>query len=86
MWPLYLVVVIICTILSAFFSASDLVYGMVDQDKLSTAAKEGNKKASLALKIAQDYEWSISSILFGPIIACVHSLNSPESTLLDWCR
>ena len=80
MWPLYLVVVIICTILSAFFSASDLVYGMVDQDKLSTAAKEGNKKASLALKIAQDYEWSISSILFGNNV--VNILASSFVTLL----
>ncbi len=52
-------------ILSAFFSASDLVYGMVDQERLKKASEDGNKKAALALKIAQDYEWSISSVLFG---------------------
>lgn len=62
---LYLLVVILCTIGSAFFSATDLVYGMVDQDRLLRASEAGNKRAALALKIAKDYEWSISSILFG---------------------
>ena len=65
MWGIYLVVVAICIVLSAFFSASDLVYGMVDQDRLEKAAEGGNKRAKLALKIAKDYEWSISSVLFG---------------------
>ena len=65
MWGIYLIVVAICIVLSAFFSASDLVYGMVDQDKLEKAAEGGNRRAKLALKIAKDYEWSISSVLFG---------------------
>ena len=65
MWPIYLVVVFVCLIFSAFFSASDLVYGMVDQERLKKASEGGDKNAALALKIAQDYEWSISSILFG---------------------
>ena len=65
MWVLYIVIVAICAIFSAFFSATDLAYGMVDQERLKKASESGNKKAGLALKIAQDYEWSISSILFG---------------------
>ena len=64
-WIVYIVIVVICAVFSAFFSATDLAYGMVDQDRLKKASEEGNKKATLALKIAQDYEWSISSILFG---------------------
>ena len=65
MWGLYLAIVVVCAVFSAFFSATDLAYGMVDQERLKKASESGNKKASLALKIAQDYEWSISSILFG---------------------
>lgn len=61
----YFAGVLLLSFASAFFSASDLVYGMVDQERLKKASEEGNKKAALALKIAQDYEWSISSILFG---------------------
>ena len=62
---LYLIIVVVCAVFSAFFSATDLIYGMVDRDRLTKASEEGNKKATLALKITKDYEWSISSILFG---------------------
>ena len=65
MLVLYLVIVIVCAVFSAFFSATDLAYGMVDQERLKKASESGNKKAEIALHIAQDYEWSISSILFG---------------------
>ena len=62
---LYFIIVSVCVVFSAFFSAADFVYGMVDQTRLEKASENGSKKATLALKIAKDYEWSISSILFG---------------------
>lgn len=77
MWSLYLLIVILCALFSAFFSCSDLVYGVVDQDKLS---RDNSKGAKLALKIAKDYEWSISSILFGNNI--VNIIASSFVTLL----
>lgn len=58
----YWVIVIICAVFSAFFSCSDMVYGIVDKDKLE---KENSKASLRALKIANDYETSISAILFG---------------------
>ena len=66
MWGLYLAIVAVCAVFSAFFSATDLAYGMVDQERLKKAGESGDKKAELALKIAQDYEWSISSICVIP--------------------
>lgn len=64
-WIIYLAVVIVCAVCSAFCSAADLVYGVVDQDKLQKEAEAGDKSAARALKIAKDYDLSISSILFG---------------------
>lgn len=58
----YWIIVIVCCLFSAFFSCADMVYGIVDQDKLE---KEDSKLAKKALKIANDYELSISAILFG---------------------
>ena len=48
-----------------FFSAADMVYGMVDKDKLSHEKGKKEKRAKIALKIADDYELSISAILLG---------------------
>lgn len=61
----YYIIVIILLIFSAFFSASDMVYGVVDKVKLEEAAKKGNKRAKVALYLRNNYEFSISSILFG---------------------
>ena len=48
-----------------FFSAADMVYGMVDKEKLDRETGKKEKRAKLALKIAEDYELSISAILLG---------------------
>ena len=48
-----------------FFSAADMVYGMVDKDRLAREKGKKEKRAKLAIKIADDYELSISAILLG---------------------
>ncbi|MCR5308495.1 MAG: hemolysin family protein [Bacilli bacterium] len=62
MYWYYWVIVAICCLFSAFFSCADMVYGIVDKDRLE---KENTKLSNKALKIANDYEISISAILFG---------------------
>ena len=61
----YWLIVAICCIFSMFFSAADMVYGMVDKDRLNREKGKKEKRAKLALKIADDYEISISAILLG---------------------
>ena len=48
-----------------FFSAADMVYGMVDKDRLNREKGKKEKRAKIALSIANDYELSISAILLG---------------------
>ncbi len=61
----YWLIVAVCALFSMFFSAADMVYGMVDKEKLDREKGKKEKRAKLALKIADDYELSISAILFG---------------------
>ena len=63
-WYYYLIIAILL-LFSAFFSAADMVYGVVDKARLEHDVKEGNKKAKVALYLRNNYEFSISSILFG---------------------
>ena len=63
-WYYYLIIVILL-IFSAFFSASDMVYGVVDKARLEAAIEKGSKRAKVALYLRNNYEFSISSILFG---------------------
>ncbi len=84
LWWVYLIVAIVCAIISAFCSAADLVYGVVDQDKLALEAQKGDKKAEKALKIAQDYELSISSILFGNNVVNVIASSMLALVAMSW--
>ena len=61
----YWLIVAICSLLSMFFSAADMVYGMVDKDRLLHEKGKREKRAKIALKITNDYELSISAILLG---------------------
>ena len=61
----YWLIVAICSLFSMFFSAADMVYGMVDKDRLAREKGKKEKRAKLAIKIADDYELSISAILLG---------------------
>ena len=61
----YWLIVAICALFSIFFSAADMVYGMVDKEKLVREEDKKAKRAKTALKIAEDYELSISAILLG---------------------
>ena len=61
----YWLIVAICALFSMFFSAADMVYGMVDKEKLAREEGKKAKRAKTALNIAEDYELSISAILLG---------------------
>ena len=65
MYWYYWLIIVVFLMLSAFFSCADMVYGVVDQDKLRKEKENGNKLAGKALQIAEDYNFSISAILFG---------------------
>ena len=67
-WYFYLIVGI-CLLFSAFFSSADMAYGVVDHLRLEKEAEKGNKRAKIALKLAKDYEFTISGILFGNNVA-----------------
>ena len=84
LWWVYLIVAGVCAIISAFCSAADLVYGVVDQDRLSSEAEKGDKAAKRALKIARDYELSISSILFGNNIVNVIASSMLALVAMSW--
>ena len=63
-YPWYWIIIGVCGVLSAFFSSADLVYSLVDQNRLKKDVAKGNKRAKLALSLAEKYEFSIATILF----------------------
>lgn len=65
---------------SGFFSASETAYTSLNRIRLKNMADEGNKKAALALSLADNYDTLLSTILVGNNI--VNILASSLATVL----
>ena len=75
----YLVIIVICVIMSAYFSATETAFSTFNKIRLKTMADKGNKKAALALKLEGNYDALISTILIGNNI--VNILSASLGTL-----
>ena len=57
--------IVLCLVLSAFFSASEMSYSSCNTIRLEHEADDGNKKSALALQIAEKFDDALSAILIG---------------------
>lgn len=57
--------IIICVILSAFFSAAEMAISSCNTVRLENEAKEGKKSSARALKLNRKYDDTLSAILVG---------------------
>ncbi len=71
--PILYVLLIVCVGLSAFFSGSETAFATVNKIRMKNLASEGNKKASKVIKIAEDYDRTLSAILIGNNIVNIAS-------------
>lgn len=58
---------------SAFFSASETAFSSLNRIKLKNMAAQGNKRAVLALKLAENYDKLLSAVLIGNNIINISS-------------
>lgn len=60
-----LIAIIACVIMSGYFSATETAFSSFNKTKMKTLAEKGNKRAKLVLKLSDDYNTLISTILIG---------------------
>ena len=61
----YLTIMVVCLILSSFFSATETAFSAMNTTKLKTLAEKGNKNAALVCKLDEQYDKLISTVLIG---------------------
>ena len=61
----YIIIMVICLIGSAYFSATETAFSCSNKTRLRAMAEKGNKRAELALDLAEKYDRLISTILIG---------------------
>ena len=55
----------VCLMLSAYFSATETAFSSANTTRLRTLAEKGSKNAALALKLLEQYDRLLSTILIG---------------------
>ena len=77
---IHIIIILVCIILSGYFSATETAFSTFNRIRMKNMAEKGNKKAALALKLSDNYDSLISTILIGNNI--VNILASAMGTLL----
>lgn len=73
-------VLIVLVALSAFFSGTEMAFSTASKPRLKSLSQDGNRRAKLALKLADNYDELLSTILIGNNI--VNIASSSIATLL----
>ncbi len=75
-----LIIIVFCVIMSAYFSATETAFSTFNRIRMKNMAEKGSKKAELVLKLSDNYDTLISTILIGNNI--VNILASSLATIV----
>ncbi|MBO4948185.1 MAG: DUF21 domain-containing protein, partial [Peptococcaceae bacterium] len=75
-----LTIIVICMIISAFFSASEMAFSSLNRVRIKSMADQGDSKAQMVLKMLDRYDDLLSTILVGNNV--VNILCSSMATVL----
>lgn len=68
-----LIMIVVCVILSAYFSATETAFSSLNRIRLKNMAEKGNKKAALVIRLSENYDKLLSTILIGNNIVNIAS-------------
>ncbi len=77
---IFIVIIVVCILLSGYFSATETAFTAINKIRLKAKADDGDKGAKRVLKLADNYDRLLSTILIGNNI--VNILASSLATLL----
>ncbi len=63
--PLYVVFIVLLCAMSAYFSATETAFSSLNKIRIKNLTADGNKKAALVLKLSDNFDGLISTILVG---------------------
>lgn len=60
-----LVIIAVCIVMSAYFSATETAFSSLNRIRIKNMAEKGDKKAQLVLRLSENYDGLLSTILIG---------------------
>ncbi len=81
---LYPIAILLLLVLSALFSASETAFSSVNKIRLKSDAMQGNKRAALALTIAESFDKALTAILIGNNLVNILSASLGTIVFTKW--
>ena len=61
----YIIAIVVLVFLSAFFSATETAFTSLSRIRIKNMANEGHKRASLVLKLSENFDYLLTTVLIG---------------------
>ena len=81
---LSLVIIVLCVIMSAYFSATETAFSSLNRIRIKNMAEKGDKKAQLVLKLSENFDNMLSTILIGNNIVNILSASLATVLFVGW--
>ena len=79
-----IIIILICIIMSGYFSATETAFTSLDIIQIKALSSKGNKRASRVLKISEDFDGMLSTILIGNNIVNILSASLATVLFVKW--
>ena len=81
-----IIIMAACLLMSAYFSATETAFSTLSKTKLKTMIEKGNKRAALALKLGENYDRLLSTILIGNNLVNILLSSIATVFVISLCR
>ena len=78
-----LIIIVLCVMMSAYFSATETAFSSINRIRVKNMADKGNKRAGLVLKMSENYDELLSTILIGNNIVNIASASLATVLFVD---
>ena len=79
-----LVIIIACVVMSAYFSATETAFSSLNRIRIKHMAEKGDKRARLVLRMSENYDSLLSTILIGNNIVNIACASLATLLFVDW--
>lgn len=79
-----IIIIVVCLIMSAFFSSTETAFSSLNRIRIKSLAEKGDKRAALVLRLSDQYDKLLSTILIGNNIVNIASASVATVLFVRW--
>ena len=79
-----ILIIVACVVMSAYFSATETAFSSINRIRIKNMAEKGDRRAQLVLRISENYDSLLSTILIGNNIVNIACASLATLLFVDW--